>query len=265
LYPEAWKIEHNKLHHCYLGEEKDPDRPGYVFTDLFDTFGIKNRSLKILSLINCMMCWRFLQYPINSYDKYFSSKNKSIDEKIYFPIRVPSMVSIKNCFRKEFILGILTKVYLPYIFFTYFVVPILYGIILNSMHIVNVVLVNIFISEILTNIITFVLIVPNHAGDDLYEFKTRCKNNKEHIYRSAIGSTNYSYGDEITDFFHGYLNYQIEHHMFPELSPLEYRLLAPEIKKVCEKHNVQYVQQNIFKRFRKLVRVILGDEQNKLI
>jgi fatty acid desaturase len=175
------------------------------------------------------------------------------------------MISRKNFFKKEFIFEILTKVYFPYIIFTYFIVPALYGIIFNSINIANVVITNIFISEILTNIITFIIIVPNHAGDDLYEFKTPCENNEEHIYRSAIGSADYSYGDEITDFFHGYLNHQIEHHMFPDLSPLEYRILAPEIKKICKKHNVQYIQQNIFIRFYKLIQIILGDKQNKLI
>jgi hypothetical protein len=70
-------------------KKKDPDRPGYVFSDLFETFGINNRLFKILAFLNCMMCWRFIQYPINSYDKYFSSKNINTDEEVYIPIRLP--------------------------------------------------------------------------------------------------------------------------------------------------------------------------------
>jgi hypothetical protein len=45
------------------------------------------------------------------------------------------------------------------------------------------------------------------------------------------------------DFMHGWLNYQIEHHMFPDLSMLSYQKAAPIVRAACEKYGVPYVQE----------------------
>ena len=36
-------------------------------------------------------------------------------------------------------------------------------------------LVNLFAAEVLTNIHSFIIVVPNHAGEDVYRFKTPVK------------------------------------------------------------------------------------------
>ena len=41
-------------------------------------------------------------------------------------------------------------------------------------------------------------------------------------------------GGDVNDFLHGWLNYQIEHHLFPDLPPLRYRQLQPKVKARCE-------------------------------
>ena len=39
---------------------------------------------------------------------------------------------------------------------------------------------------------------------------------------------------------------QVEHHLWPDLSILSYQKAAPLVKAICKKHNVPYVQQNVF-------------------
>ena len=52
--------------------------------------------------------------------------------------------------------------------------------------------------------------------------------------------TSCSYGGRWAGFFSGGLNMQIEHHLFPRMSSWQYPLIAPAVRKVCEKHNVKY-------------------------
>jgi delta11-fatty-acid desaturase len=41
-------------------------------------------------------------------------------------------------------------------------------------------------------------------------------------------------------YFSGGLNYQIEHHLFPNINHCHLPYLAPHVKVLCEKHNVPY-------------------------
>jgi hypothetical protein len=75
---------------------------------------------------------------------------------------------------------------------------------------------NVVLAEILTNIHAYITIVTNHAGDDLYTFDDAVKPRSPSFYvRQIVGSANYvTNSDDITDFCHGFLNYQIEHRTF---------------------------------------------------
>jgi len=115
--------------------------------------------------------------------------------------------------------------------------------------------------EVLTNVHSFAIIAPNHAGRDIYRFTTPVKVKSDEFYlRAVIGSTNYATGGDANDFMHGWLNYQIEHHMFPDLSMLSYQRMAPRIKAICDKYGVPYVQENVFKRVWKTLRISTGQD-----
>ncbi len=73
-----------------------------------------------------------------------------------------------------------------------------------------------------------------------------------------VGSTNYATGTELTDYAHLWLNYQIEHHLFPDLPMLKYREIQPRVRALCEKHGIPYVQESVWTRARKMVDVIVG-------
>ena len=47
-------------------------------------------------------------------------------------------------------------------------------------------------------------------------------------------------GGRILGFFHGGLNYQIEHHLFPRISHVHYHKIKPIIQDWCKKNNVKY-------------------------
>ena len=63
---------------------------------------------------------------------------------------------------------------------------------------------------------------------------------------------------DCNDFFHGWLNFQIEHHLWPQLSMLSYQKAAPLVRALCAKHGVPYVQQNVFWRLKKTIDIMTG-------
>jgi fatty acid desaturase len=73
-------------------------------------------------------------------------------------------------------------------------------------------------------------------------------------------SCNFRTGGFWCDFLHGYLNYQIEHHLFPNLPAAQYTRLQPLVKSLCDKYQITYVQEPVFTRVKKLLAIILRKE-----
>jgi hypothetical protein len=118
---------------------------------------------------------------------------------------------------------------------------------------------NLFLAELLTNFHGFVAIVTNHAGDDMYRFREGCRPYSGSFYlRQVLASVDFWTGSDFNDFMHGYLNYQIEHHMWPSLSMLSYKRSQPLVKALCKKHGVPYVQENVFWRTKKTIDIMTG-------
>ena len=82
---------------------------------------------------------------------------------------------------------------------------------------------------------------------------------KGDFYRRQIsGSVNYRTGSDLNDFMHGYLNYQIEHHLWPDMTMLQYKKAQPLVKAVALKYDIPYVQQSVWMRLRKTVSIMVG-------
>ena len=56
------------------------------------------------------------------------------------------------------------------------------------------------------------------------------------------------------------MNYQIEHHLFPDLPPTQYIKLQPKIKALCHQYGITYHQKNIFSCVKKAVDILIGKE-----
>jgi fatty acid desaturase len=121
------------------------------------------------------------------------------------------------------------------------------------------VLLNSLLAEIVANAITFFIIGPNHSGDDVHAFDAPPRTKAEFYLHQAAGSVNYRGGRDLSDFLLGHLNYQIEHHFWPDLPLLKYRQAAPRLKAICARHGVPYIEDSVFRRFGKLWAVLMGD------
>jgi hypothetical protein len=56
----------------------------------------------------------------------------------------------------------------------------------------------------------------------------------------------------------GWLGYQIEHHLIPDLPMRQYCLIQPRVKALCLAHGVPYRQESVFRRFGRLLDVCVG-------
>ena len=54
------------------------------------------------------------------------------------------------------------------------------------------------------------------------------------------------------------MNYQIEHHVFPDVSMRAYQRVQPKVKALCAKYGVPYVQESVLTRFKKMLDVAVG-------
>ena len=89
------------------------------------------------------------------------------------------------------------------------------------------------VAELMTNAHTFIIVACNHAGDDLYRLSTSCTaHGPEFLLRCSYAGVNFETGTVFIDIMYGWLNYQIEHHMFPDMTHLQYRKLQPMVRAV---------------------------------
>jgi len=242
LYPPAWKYEHNILHHFYTNEKLDPDFAPLVIK------GHVNLPFWLRAGITCfyVLTWKLSYYSKNTFKAYFEKKN--------YDHSTPMSAYTKQAFIYS---------YLPYITTQLLIVPLLFFP-LGKLAMIYV-FVNRLGAEILSNIHSFLTIVPNHTGSDIPMQRNHFTNREEFFTRQLESTCNYKTGGFWRDYLQGYLNYQIEHHLFPELPPSQYVKLQPRVKALCEQYGIPYKQESIFIRIRKTFLILLPRKKSAAI
>jgi fatty acid desaturase len=231
--PEAWIYEHNVLHHGYTGEERDPDliERNAEWVRTWDVpMPVRYAAIGLLAL-----SWRAFYYAPNTLRAYREKRGQ--DEK----------GDLKELW---------LRCYLPYAALELGLLPALF-LPLGPLAAASA-FVNSLGAEALTNLHTFLVVGPNHTGDDLYRFDEKPSSEGETMRRQVIGSVNYATGNDLLDYAHLWLNYQIEHHLWPDLPMLRYRDLQPKVEALCAKHGIPYVQESVWKRAKKMIDVAVG-------
>lgn len=240
---DAWNYEHNYLHHYFTGEEKDPD----LVEENLSWLAQMNlpRAAKLMILLFFAFTWKFTYYCAQTLNVRKGS-NK-IDFANFFDIRQSAQRTMW------------LELFIPYILFHFVFITFILEAIASG---VGAAYLSARIAaEFLHNFHTFFIIVPNHCGDDIYRYDNVARKDRggDSFYlRQVKGSANFYTGSEWTDLSQMYLNYQIEHHLFPALPMRQYRLIQPEIKAICEKYEVPYVQESVWQRSWKMIDIATG-------
>lgn len=269
MMPEAWNVEHNNRHHYNLSEIEDPDLVENNLSDLRNSNAPMLFKYAYVVLAACT--WKWLYYSPNTYKELKLAKWRREGRKIphgVIPsdaITIKSLLTVRNPFFSltEFFFVVIG----PYMLLHFFVMPMPYifvGQQLGRDDMYSNAVKNLILAEILTNIHGFVAVVTNHAGDDMYRFRDSCRPYSGSFFvRQVLASVDFSYGSDIVDFLHGFLNYQIEHHLWPNLSMRSYQKSAPLVREICDRHGVPYLKQNVFWRVKKTVDIMVGKTSMK--
>jgi len=265
MMPEAWNVEHNNRHHYCLSEVEDPD---LVENNLVELRNLPIPAVfKWLALPFITTTWKWFYYAPNTYKELKLAKWRKMGKPIPEGVIPSDAVTMRSLLLSGTPFYSLSEFFAivmgPYLIIHFFLFPLpllAIGEYLgkgSEMYMSAVK--NLFLAELLTNFHGFVAVVTNHAGDDMYRFRDGCRPYSGSFYlRQVLASVDFWTGSDINDFLHGYLNYQIEHHLWPSLSMLSYKKSQPLVKNLCKKHGVPYVQENVFKRLKKTVDIMTG-------
>jgi fatty acid desaturase len=269
MMPEAWNVEHNNRHHYNLSEVDDPDLVEN------NTSFLREMNIPLLFkyviVTFFMTTWKWFYYSPNTYKELKLAKLRREGQKLPNGVAPEDAVTIKtiliggNPFYSAW--EFFSVVIGPYLIIHFFLLPLplmFVGQVLGNDAMYWNAVKNLFFAELLTNVHGFLAVVTNHAGDDMYRFRDGCRPFSGSFYlRQVLASVDFSMGTDLVDFMHGFLNYQIEHHLWPNLSMLSYQKSAPLVREICRKHNVPYIKENVFWRLKKTIDIMCGSASMK--
>ncbi len=250
LHPDAWDYEHNILHHYHTCEEADPD---LVERHLNFCRSLKiPKFLKYIIIFFISITWKYTYYAPNTLSVLDPVRMKKIKHEHIAYITIKNLLDFTN----KHVRKLWLSCYIPYFLFNFVLIPFLFFPL--GMQAVYFVFINKIIAECFTNFHAFLVIGPNHAGDDVHRFNFHFNDKQEFYITQILGSVNYHCGNDFIDHSQIWLNYQIEHHLFPDLPMSKYQEVQPKVKALCEKHDIPYIQESIFVRFRKMLQICVG-------
>lgn len=225
----VWKIQHNVLHHTYtnINEADDDINPPFFlrFTPDAKRYWIHQ--------YQHFYVWFF--YGISTLS-WVTAK----DFVRMYRYRNMGFLKEKNEFRNELIKAVVWKLF--YLFYALILplimVPLPWELIVLaflSMHVIT--------GSILSLIFQTAHVMPdsNYPAAD----KNGLIDNDWHAHQLATTS-NYSPKNRLFSWMIGGLNFQIEHHLLPNICHVHYRKLAPIVKKTAHEFGVPYHSKNSF-------------------
>ncbi|WP_338023472.1 fatty acid desaturase family protein [Archangium primigenium] len=251
IHPQAWSHEHNVLHHGHTGETKDPDLVERRMKWLRTSRIPMALRYVIVAILACT--WRLTYYAPSTFLEWRWAKKRlpEMDDEDG-PFWMHKAFDPRTADGRAFWWMCL----LPYASVRFVLAPLLFLPLGRAAALA--VLFNSLLAEVFANLQSFVLIAPNHAGEDIYRFEERTQGRADYCVRQILGSTNYTTGGDVLAFLHGGLNYQIEHHLWPGLSLLQLQRSQARVQALCERYGLPYVQENVFRRTRKAVHIMVG-------
>ncbi|MEA2111581.1 MAG: fatty acid desaturase [Campylobacterota bacterium] len=246
IKPEAWEYEHNIMHHYHLGEVDDPDNVEKNLQWLIQSK--VPMWLRYVIIYAFAGAWKFLYYAPNT---LLILENKERRKRKEEPLKDYEF----SLFKKNG-LELWKNYYLPYFLVKFVIFPALFLPLGTSAALGTLIIM--IMAEFYANLHSFLVIVPNHSAEDIYMFNEPHKSQGEFYLRQIMGSVNYNTGSDLLDFAHGFLNYQIEHHLFPNMPHSFYQAMQPKTKELCKKYNLEYRQESVWKRIFMTIDLMVG-------
>jgi fatty acid desaturase len=251
MLPAGFQHEHN-VHHAYTGHDQDPDVVE-ANVEYIRTCG-KPRWVKYLIALVVGLTWRLSYYAPGTFIQ-LRRKQKGLRATRY---QFNSMLLFAHIFNPFSIEGLhfWRCCILPTLISRFVIIPALF-LPLGMRASLNVLL-TVIAAELLTNLYTFILIASSHTGDDISRFDVVSRGRPDFYRHQLLGTVNYHRGPAIRDFLQMWINYQIEHHIFPNLPPSQYAACTHEVQEICRRHGVPYRSERLRRRMWRMLDVVVG-------
>jgi len=268
MMPEAWNVEHNTRHHYNLSEVTDPDlvenNAGMLRDMPIPTF------LKYPLLVLLMASWKWFYYAPNTYKELKLARMRRKGEPIPEGVTPEDSLTVRSLLmgQSPFVTAweFFSVVAGPYLLIHFFLTPLPWFAIgeylpgFTGADMYKTAFWNLVLADVMSNVHSFICIVTNHAGDDMYRFRDPCRPYSGSFFlRQILASANYNMGYDLNDIMHGFLNYQVEHHLWPNLSMRSYQKAAPMVQEICKRYGVPYTKHNVFWRLKKTADIMVGN------
>jgi len=211
-----WKHHHVLLHHAYTNVlEYDPD----ITTDVLRLH--KDVKYKYTHYWQKIYIWfLLLLLPINwHFSEFFD-----LYRMTHMSHKISSMAT------NEMRIGLLLRClfYIRFYIIPLFLYPSLYT------------LLNICVSLAVGGIYLGVNFIISHNFEGVLNNSANANANANADWAISQIESSSSVGGRTLGFFHGGLNYQIEHHLFPRISHVHYYKIKPIVQEWCKKNDVKY-------------------------
>lgn len=245
LQADDWQAQHNVDHHCYVGDERDPDR----VAENLAWMRTKPKWFRAGVLLVLAATWKWTYYGPATRRASLRRSSRSVGQQE----EVSGGWSPRSLLDRE----LLVRSYLPYVLVHFVVLPCAF--IPLGWSVVFGALVNSLLAELFVNLHAFAVVGPTHTGEDIPIFQGKARSRDEFFVRQVLGSVNYRSTGPVSRFLQGYMGYQIEHHLYPDLPLSQYPLVQGEIEALCARYGLPYRKHSVWKRIWEMIRVIVGD------
>ena len=240
-----WKHSHNELHHTYtnvIGKDNDLGY-GIMRVDEDQRWHPAYLMQPLVNFINAC----FFEYGIAAYDlELGAAKRKGLTKTKEFQQRKREVLAkIRRQAAKDYLahplLSAPTGSFLPTLAAN-------------------------FTANVVRNLWSHSVIMCGHFPEGVETFEKASIDGEtrgEWYLRQMLGSANIS-GSKFTHIMTGNLSHQIEHHLFPDLPSNRYAEVAPKVKALFEKYELNYhsapMPQQVYSAWHKIVRLSLPND-----
>jgi fatty acid desaturase len=251
ILPAAWQLEHN-VHHVHTGGPADPD----VVEANVEFLRRAQKPLwqKVILACAIMSTWRLSYYAPSTFIQ-LRRHEQGLPSTTYAITGIFMFAHMFNPLTREG-RAFLRRSVLPNAALRFVAIPLAgypFG-----WHAVGRLLVTQLVAELALNVYTWALIASSHTADDLHRFDHQPKTKAEWYLHQILGTANYGRGPSWLGWSQAWVNYQIEHHLCPNLTLLQIEHASTAIEEACAKHGVPYLSEPLPRRFAKMFGVIVG-------
>ncbi len=241
-----WKAQHNILHHSFTnieGYDEDIDTPPFLRFS-------PHSEVKRIHKYQYLYAWFFYSLMTLSWTFMKDFKDSVRYQKIGL------YKQLKTSFGKELTIIITTRV----IYFTYMVVLPLWLMDISWIQLI----IGFITVHLVAGLSLAVIFQLAHVMEDTqFPLPKDGSVNNQWAAHQLQTTLNFASKRPVLTWLIGGLNYQVEHHLFPHISHVHYRKIAPIVEKTAQEYNMPYHTEKTFiKAFASHVRMLrrLGRE-----